>query len=116
MNTTAQKRDTQTARIRELNDQFRITGIGGTINVTRGIADMAMDCVHAILQLVKRYEEFTEDNDPHGENDFGSFRYRGDLYFWKIDYYDLNFQNHSPDPANPKVTNRVLTVMLAEEY
>lgn len=116
MNTTAQKRDNQTARIRELNDQFRITGIGGTINVTRGIADMAMDYVYVIMQMVKTYDDFSEDNNPHGENDFGAFSYRGQKFFWKIDYYDLNFQNHSPDPTNPKVTNRVLTVMLAEEY
>lgn len=110
------QKSSQTAKIRELNDQFRTTGLGGSVNITQGIADMAMDYVHAILQLVKKYDDFTEDNDPHGEHDFGSFRYRGDLYFWKIDYYDLHFQAHSPDPANPKVTNRVLTVMRSEEY
>ncbi len=106
----------QTIKIRDLNDQFRRTGIGGTINVTRGIADMAVDYVYAIMQIVKKYDEFTEDNNPHGEHDFGSFQFRGELFYWKIDYYDLQFQAHSPDPTNPKVTNRVLTVMRAEEY
>lgn len=116
MNTTSQNKDDKTTRIRELNDQFRITGVGGTVNVTRGIADMAVEDVCVILQMVKCFKDFNEDNNPHGENDFGSFRFRGELYFWKIDYYDLHFQAHSPDPANPKVTNRVLTVMRAEEY
>lgn len=35
---------------------------------------------------------------------------------WKIDYYDRDRQFHSPDPADPKVTVRVLTVMRSDEY
>lgn len=114
--TTSPAKANPTARIKELNDQFRMTGLGGTINVTRGIADQAIDNVHAILKLVTTYDDFSENNDPYGEHDFGAFTYKEQQYFWKIDYYDLNFQKHSPDPTNPKVTNRVLTVMLAEEY
>jgi hypothetical protein len=36
---------------------------------------------------------------------------------FKIDYYDLElFQCHSPDAGDPAVTERVMTVMRAEEY
>lgn len=106
----------KTLKIRELNDQFRRTGMGGSVNITQGIAEMPRDDVCAIMNSLKKHDEFSEDNDPHGEHDFGSFHFKDTLYFWKIDYYDQTFQTHSPDATNPKLTNRVLTVMRADEY
>jgi hypothetical protein len=35
---------------------------------------------------------------------------------FKINYYDKTLQFHSPDPADPSVTKRVITIMLSEEY
>ncbi|MFZ1952935.1 MAG: DUF3768 domain-containing protein [Pseudolabrys sp.] len=55
-------------------------------------------------------------NDPHHEHDFGSFDADGQTIFFKIDYYDRALMFHSPDPANPSVTQRIMTIMLAHEY
>src|SRR6266851_3954161 len=104
------------ARIRELNDAFRRTFSGGRVMMTCGFAELP-DMVKAkALQLVASFDDFTEDNDPHGERDFGSFEFVNHKFFWKIDYYDERCEFGSEDPSDPKRTTRVLTVMLSSEY
>jgi hypothetical protein len=65
---------------------------------------------------VRTFADFSPDNDPHGEHDFGAIEQDGVRYFWKIDAYDRWMQFGSPDPADPSVTTRVLTIMRADEY
>jgi hypothetical protein len=62
------------------------------------------------------FDDFCHANDPHEEHDFGSFEADGHRIFFKIDYLDHSMSMHSPDPADPSVTQRVITIMLAEEY
>ncbi len=69
-----------------------------------------------ILQAVAKFDSFDEDNDPYGEHDFGALEVEGERLFWKVDYFDRSLAAGSPDPADPLVTTRVLTIMLAEEY
>jgi hypothetical protein len=103
-------------RIRELNDAFRKTLRGGRAVMTAGVAGLP-DCVKAeALVQVASFSDFTPDNDPHGEHDFGSFTLVGRKFFWKIDYYDERCEFGSEDPSDSEKTTRVLTIMLAEEY
>ena len=114
--------DEQTARaarlacIRALNDALRCHGQGGLFLVTDGIAALGPDHVRAVLRAVAAFDRFTPENDPWGEHDCASLAVEGVEIIWKIDYYDRQRQFHSPDPADPKLTLRVLTVMLASEY
>lgn len=50
------------------------------------------------------------------EHDFGAFDFIGDRVFWKIDYFDKSLAYGSENPADPEVTERVMTVMLASDY
>ena len=50
------------------------------------------------------------------EHDFGAIDLDGERFFFKIDYFDLTRALYSTDPADPAVTERVLTIMLASEY
>ena len=115
---TAPNDPTQHAqRIRDLNDAFRKSGgHGGRFMITAGIQALGPIRVAELCRQVIQFEAFTEDNDPYGEHDFGSIKDGGQTFFWKIDTYDKRLEYGSPDPADPAVTTRVLTLMLAEEY
>lgn len=102
--------------IKTLNDNLRKTFSGGKVMLTSGINAKSQDDVTEILSEVRCFNNFTKANDPYQEHDFGSFNYNGEKIYWKIDYYDKSYQYLSENPANPEVTNRVLTVMLADEY
>jgi hypothetical protein len=112
MTKVAQKTD----RIRVLNDNFRSTFIGGQVVMTAGVSELPMDVKAKALLMVKSFNNFTGDNDPYGEHDFGFFEIAGDTFYWKIDYYDADCRYGSEDPADPEMTTRVLTIMLAVEY
>ncbi len=103
-------------RIRELNDAFRATFFGGNVMMTASVSALPVETVAAALRCTQTFTEFTNDNDPYEEHDFGSFTLDGETFFWKIDYYDKTLRHGSEDPSNPAVTTRVLTLMLAADY
>ena len=72
--------------IRVLNDAFRQTFMGGRVVTTASLADRSD--LAQILDRVRSFDDFSEDNDPYGEHDFGAFDHAGERLFWKIDYYD----------------------------
>lgn len=102
--------------IRLLNDHFRRTLTGGTVVLTPGIAALGADAVKRIVTTITVFDDFCNANDPYSEHDFGAFNAEGETIFFKIDYYDRSLRLHSPDPTDPAVTKRVITIMLAEEY
>lgn len=111
-----QKNKTRTSAIVELNDAFRRTLVGGQVLVTNGVLSLGPAEVDNVIDAVRRFSDFSTDNDPHGEHDFGMVTCECQEIFWKIDYYDAQLEFGSPDPADPSVTTRVLTIMLASEY
>ena len=108
--------ESKTDRVRTLNDAFRRTFVGGAVMVTQGVEAMPLDQRRSLIQKVRSFDAFSEDNDPHAEHDFGAVDEAGERFFWKIDYYDRKTEFGSPDPADPAVTTRVLTIMRADEY
>lgn len=110
------------AKIAALNDKFRRNlhdrSLGKTF-VTDGVASLGHDVVARIFAAVIAFadDQFTEDNDPWSEHEFGSFEIDGEKLFWKIDYYDRRDSDlGAEDPTDPATTERVLTIMLASEY
>ncbi len=106
----------QTGQICALNDQLRQNLKTGLAVITTGVAALGPQAVERIVKTVSVYDDFCHANDPYEEHDFGVFEAEGEKIFFKIDYYDNSLSGHSPDPADPTVTKRVITIMLANEY
>jgi hypothetical protein len=105
-----------TDRIRALNDELRKTLLGGGAVMTLGIAALGPEAVNRLVQTIAIFDDFCTASDPHCEHDAAIFRFEGTQVMFKIDYYDRNLAYHSPDPSDPTVTERIITIMLAEEY
>ena len=108
------------SRIAERNDEFRVAVLtepqkNGRCVVTQGVHVLDPDVKMSILAKVSAFDKFTEDNDPHGEHDFGALEILGvGKVFWKIDYYaDASMEAGTTDTEN---AYRVLTIMLADDY
>ncbi len=115
----------KTSLIQIQNDEFRqrimipafgIPEVQGKYLMTAGLQNLGPEAQIIIAAHVRDFDKFTEDNDPHGEHDFGSLTYEGRKIFWKIDYYDTSYEMGSEEPSDPAKTRRVLTIMLASEY
>ena len=113
-------------KIALLNDELRKKLITGELFkadskdkafITRGASIFANGMNRMqFLNNVALYRNFTEDNNPYGERDFGNFMYQKEKIFWKIDYKDNSMMYHSPDASDPSQTIRVLTIMKASEW
>lgn len=103
-------------RIRRLNDALRCQGRGGIMLMTYGVAAHSTEEVEDLFRAIAAYDAFDEANDPYGEHDLGIVQFGSERALWKIDYFDRSRRLHSPDPSDPKVTVRVMTVMLLSEY
>lgn len=112
----AQKVASTKLSISQLNDNLRRDWVGGRVAWTAGVEQLGIDTIIKIFEAVNEFDAFTPDNDPYGEHDLGAVEIAGQRIFWKIDYYDTALECGAPDPSDPAVTTRVLTVMLASEY
>ena len=112
-------KDPRAAKIAALNDAFRQNRGGpGRQVMTAGVNAEGPEFVMKALAAVAAFDAFTADNDPYGEHDFGSFELEREKLFWKIDYFEkgTEYMAGAETPENPATTDRVLTLMLAEEY
>ena len=76
------------AKIRALNDAFRKTFWGGRVLMTAGVAALENTVRNAVVEKIKAFDAFDDDNDPWGEHDFVSVEHDGQTYFAKIDLYE----------------------------
>jgi len=121
----------QTFYIRHLNDMTRTQPeiVNATWVTTQGVLHLLVgdnDRDNAVLPTPARvaalraaiatFSNWSEDNDPYGEHDFGAFDLFDHRLFFKIDYFHPDHDTRAPVSSSIELCRRVLTVMLAEEY
>lgn len=118
---TFQTDNNSTAQIRALNDKFRQTFDAnlGKVIITHGVNCLNVNHLQQLVQAVKQFNDFNEDNDPWEEHDMGKIELFNEKFFFKIDYFDRQKYEQeigSSEPENVHKTFRVMTIMLASEY
>jgi len=104
------------ALVRKLNDVLRSTFTGGRVMITASVDRLPNHIRTTAIHKTKAYRNFTQENDPLDEHNFGSFEVGGHVFYWKIDYYDAEYKFASDEPDDPEKTIRVLTLMLESDY
>ena len=114
----SQNSDVQRLRIQTLNDCLRSTFIGGVVTINANVLSLGGAELMRVLGAIQRFDSFSKDNDPHGEHDYGVIETDAgyENVCWKIDYYTNDLKAGSEDPADPRVTARVLTIMFVSDY
>ena len=92
----------------------------GFITMTQGVAAAPGEFWLKVLAKLAslRPKDFPAGDDPYRERDFAAFEVEGEKLYFKIDYFQRG-SNHlagAENPENAETTERVLTVMLREEY
>ena len=100
--------------IADINDQIRsmipFVPKPHMLVLTEGVLALPEGELASLCSQVRKFSNFTSDNNPYGENDFGSVLINEEKFFWKFDYFDDGFQFYKENG------HRVLTIMRADEY
>lgn len=105
------------AIIARLNDYFRITGKDGWHFLSVEVSALSVPVKDEIVSAVRGFDDFVPAFDVMGEHDCGYLVIEGQEIVWKITYYRRDHDKSLvPDPMNPIVTKRVMTIMSMEEY
>ncbi len=78
--------------------------------LTASVAPLPQAELDELITAAREFDAFTKDNDPYGEHDVGIVTVNEQVYLWKLDCYDDDFEFYKEDG------NRVLTIMASHEY
>ncbi len=94
----------------------------GRIVFAGGLAQEDRSKQIAAAQAATLDNNFTSENDPHGEHDFGAVTVPGSSsfkefkIFWKIDYYSSSEMEDGADDPSALQAYRVLSIFYPDDY
>jgi hypothetical protein len=98
-------------KIITLNDQLRTTFNGGRVQMSPAVGTLDPQLRGRALSALSRYNKFADG----GEHDWGVFIFAGYSFEWRIEYRAKEGIGVSPDPADPEMTFRVLTLYVVND-
>jgi hypothetical protein len=110
--------DEKKAKVRELNDELRTKGgaRNGKIIFTGALGQDSVEKRLIVYRAARAFNTFTEQNDPHGEHDFGRFNVGDEEFMFKFDYFALDEMFGSEHPEDPNATIRIMSIFYASDY
>lgn len=102
--------------VRSLNDAFRISFTSTELYCSPGVIKLDHRDQSIILDRVRRYRGFAEDNDPDMTHKYGFIEYEDLQLVWEIIYLDNDGNHESTDPLSLNLTRRYMMVMLKNEW
>ena len=103
-------------RIRTLNDAFRRTFVGGTVVITAGVEALPSTNAARSSRRCAPSTPSPTTTIPTANTTSARSTRAASAASGRSTMYDRETEMGSPDPADPSVTTRVLTIMLADEY
>lgn len=100
---------------RQLNDELRVHLLGGGVLLSPKVSAFNLPTLHRLIERLARYDSFSGATDPSGEHACGTFDFEGAIVIFKIDVEPCKPAAGSPS-SEPAAADRLMTVMLAEEY
>lgn len=101
--------------IRALNDAFRLSFTSTELFCSPGILKLDIEDQGAILQRVRDYRNFNEQNDPYMLHQRGEFSHEDHYVCWEIYCANLEGDDDSPNPANLDLTQRHMMIFIGDE-
>lgn len=102
--------------VRALNDAFRISFTSTELYTSPQILDLDIDTQSEILDRVRNYRTFNEENDPDGFHQWGRFLVNDEPYVWEIFCLTPDGKHLSKNPLDLDFTRRHMMVMCENEY
>ena len=96
--------------------QFGTPQIQGRFVLSKGIQSLTPQVQIEVFAKIRNYNDFTVENSPSEERSFGVIYHADVSVVWTIDSFDENYQCSGEGRANPKVSRRVLKIVLEREY
>ena len=78
--------------------------------ITDEVAALSEIKLALLLEKVRTFNSFTDDNNPYGENDFGAVSIEDEKFFFKFDYYYEQLKYYKPGARH------VLTILHSSEW